>query len=89
MDKDLKPVTTMPTNSTVGMGELVEDTAGGRKLSATVDDDEKHSEELGHPPLGLVYSSKEDARVRWKLDLILLPMVGVLFYRTCRMRELT
>ncbi|RKL38373.1 hypothetical protein BFJ72_g7182 [Fusarium proliferatum] len=65
----------MPTNSTVGMGELVEDTAGGRKLSATVDDDEKRSEELGSAPLGLVYSSKEDARVRWKLDLILLPMM--------------
>ncbi|KAG4258952.1 hypothetical protein FPRO04_11041 [Fusarium proliferatum] len=75
MDKDLKPVTMMPTNSTVGMGELVEDTAGGRKLSATVDDDEKRSEELGSAPLGLVYSSKEDARVRWKLDLILLPMM--------------
>ncbi|KAF5652158.1 allantoate and ureidosuccinate permease [Fusarium sp. NRRL 25303] len=75
MDKDLKPVTTMPTNSTVGMGELVEDTADGRKLSATVDDDEKRSGELGSPPLGLVYSSKENARVRWKLDLILLPMM--------------
>jgi hypothetical protein len=77
MDKDLKPVTTMPTNSTVGMGEFVEDTASGRKPTATLDgDDEKHSEELGSPPLGIVYSSKEDARVRWKLDLILLPLVG-------------
>ncbi|KAF5707433.1 hypothetical protein FMUND_11104 [Fusarium mundagurra] len=74
MDKDLKPVTTMPTNSTVGMGEVVEDTASGHKPTATLDDDEKHSEDLGSPPLGLVYISKEDARVRWKLDLILLPM---------------
>ncbi|EXK82500.1 hypothetical protein FOQG_13211 [Fusarium oxysporum f. sp. raphani 54005] len=77
MDKDLKPVTTMPTNSTVGMGEFVEDTASGRKPTATLDgDDEKHSEELGSPPLGIVYSSKEDARVRWKLDLILLPLMA-------------
>ncbi|KAF5560441.1 DAL5-Allantoate ureidosuccinate permease [Fusarium phyllophilum] len=76
MDKDLKPVTTMPTNSTVGMGELVEDTASGRKAAATLDGDEKNSEEMGSPPLGIVYSSKEDARVRWKLDLILLPMMA-------------
>ncbi|KAF5602523.1 hypothetical protein FPCIR_1864 [Fusarium pseudocircinatum] len=76
MDKDLKPVTTMPTNSTVGMGELVEDTAGGRKVTTSLGDDEKQSEELGSPPLGIVYSSKEDARVRWKLDLILLPMMA-------------
>ncbi|PCD27019.1 hypothetical protein AU210_013437 [Fusarium oxysporum f. sp. radicis-cucumerinum] len=77
MDKDLKPVTTMPTNSTVGMGEFVEDTASGRKPTATLDgDDEKQSEELGSPPLGIVYSSKEDARVRWKLDLILLPLMA-------------
>jgi hypothetical protein len=76
MDKDLKPVTTMPTNSTVGMGEFIEDAAGGRKPTATLNDDEKHSEGLGSPPLGLVYSSKEDARVRWKLDLILLPLVS-------------
>ncbi|KAF5643458.1 DAL5-Allantoate and ureidosuccinate permease [Fusarium tjaetaba] len=76
MDKDLKPVTTVPTNSTVGMGELVEDTASGRKPTDTLDDDEKHSVELGSPPLGLVYTSKEDARVRWKLDLILLPMMA-------------
>ncbi|EWY83291.1 hypothetical protein FOYG_13129 [Fusarium oxysporum NRRL 32931] len=77
MDKDLKPVTTMPTNSTVGMGEFVEDTVSGRKPTATLDgDDEKYSEELGSPPLGIVYSSKEDARVRWKLDLILLPLMA-------------
>ncbi|KAG7405078.1 putative transporter [Fusarium oxysporum f. sp. rapae] len=77
MDKDLKPVTTMPTNSTVGMGEFFEDTASGRKPTATLDgDDEKQSEELGSPPLGIVYSSKEDARVRWKLDLILLPLMA-------------
>ncbi|EXL68421.1 hypothetical protein FOPG_15506 [Fusarium oxysporum f. sp. conglutinans race 2 54008] len=77
MDKDLKPVTTMPTNSTVGMGEFVEDTASGRKPTATLDgDDEKQSEELGSPPLGIVYSSREDARVRWKLDLILLPLMA-------------
>jgi hypothetical protein len=76
MDKDLKPVTTVPTNSTVGMGELVEDPASGRKPAGALDDGEKQSEELGSPPLGLVYSSKEDATVRWKLDLILLPMVS-------------
>ncbi|KAF4953229.1 hypothetical protein FGADI_6204 [Fusarium gaditjirri] len=76
MDKDLKPVTTIPTNSTVGMGEVVEDTASGRKPTATLDDDEKQSEELGSPRLGIVYSSKEDARVRWKLDLILLPLMA-------------
>ncbi|KAG5814141.1 hypothetical protein H9Q71_003403 [Fusarium xylarioides] len=76
MDKDLKTVTTMPTNSTVGMGEVVEDTASGRKPA---DDDEKLSEELGSPPRGILYSSKEDARVRWKLDLILLPMMALTY----------
>ncbi|KAF5566587.1 DAL5-Allantoate ureidosuccinate permease [Fusarium napiforme] len=76
MDKDLKPVATVPTNSTVGMGELVEDTASGRKPTATLDGDEKSSQELGSPPLGIVYSSKEDARVRWKLDLMLLPLMA-------------
>ncbi|PNP74363.1 hypothetical protein FNYG_12412 [Fusarium nygamai] len=76
MDKDLKPVTMMPTNSTVGMGELVEDTASGHQPADTLDDNVKHAEELGSPPLEIVYSSKEDARVRWKLDLFLLPMMA-------------
>ncbi|KAF5688741.1 allantoate ureidosuccinate permease [Fusarium denticulatum] len=76
MDKDLKPVITMPTNSTVGVGELVDDATSGRKAAATLDGDEKQSEELGSHPLDIVYSSKEDRRVRWKLDLILLPMMA-------------
>lgn len=82
MDKDLKPVTVIPTNSTVGIGEVVEDTANGRKPIATLDGDEKLSDELESSPHGIVYSSKEDARVRWKLDLILLPMVEVFFFFT-------
>ncbi|KAF5620231.1 hypothetical protein F52700_11551 [Fusarium sp. NRRL 52700] len=74
----------MPTNSTVGMGELVEDTANGRKPAAILDDDEKEVEQLGYSPLRIVYSSKEDARVRWKLDLILLPMMASNVSRSLR-----
>ncbi|KAF9772714.1 hypothetical protein IL306_009569 [Fusarium sp. DS 682] len=76
MDSVLKPVSTILTNSTVGMGECVEGTTNGRKPTAHLGDGEKLSEDLGSAPLGLVYSFKEDTRVCWKIDLILLPMMA-------------
>lgn len=69
MDSKLKPVTTMPTNSSVGVGEMVE------KPIPVASDAEKQSEDLGSRPFDMLYSAKENAQVRWKLDLILLPLV--------------
>lgn len=76
MDTTFKPVTTMPTNSTTGVGECVDDSKGSTKPSRVSEKDENRMGGLDSPPFELVYSSKESARVRWKLDLILLPLVS-------------
>ncbi|KAJ6010277.1 hypothetical protein N7522_005293 [Penicillium canescens] len=76
MDSASKPVTTMHNKSTEEVVDCVYVTGGDRKPIADVDDAEKHTEDLGSPPFDLVYSSNESARVRWKLDLILLPLMA-------------
>lgn len=69
MESTSKKVTTMPTNSSVGVGEFVDDFGDKTKVgSGDVESDDC-------PPHELVYSSKEGRRVRWKLDTILLPLV--------------
>jgi hypothetical protein len=78
MDSASKPVITMHNKSTAGVVDCVNVAGGDRKPIADVDDAEKHTEDLGSPPFDLVYSSKESERVRWKLDLILLPLVWML-----------
>ncbi|KAL6401426.1 hypothetical protein AUP68_15296 [Ilyonectria robusta] len=60
----------MPTNSSVGVGEFVDDFGDKTKVgSGDVESDDC-------PPHELVYSSKEGRRVRWKLDTILLPLMA-------------
>jgi hypothetical protein len=73
MGSALKPVTT--TNSDVVMDEFAGETVGDHKPIDGCSDAEKQLEDRSSIPCDFVYSSKESARIRWKLDLILLPMV--------------
>lgn len=73
MGSALKPVTT--TKSDVVMDEFAGETIDDQKPIDGYSDAEKQQEDTGSVPCDFVYSSKESTRIRWKLDLILLPMV--------------
>ncbi|KKP01030.1 hypothetical protein THAR02_06852 [Trichoderma harzianum] len=74
MGSVLKPITT--TKSDVVMDEFSGETIDDHKPTDGFSDAEKQLEDTGSIPCDFVYSSKESTRIRWKLDLILLPMMA-------------
>ncbi|KAH8893620.1 hypothetical protein GQ53DRAFT_745096 [Thozetella sp. PMI_491] len=84
MEKKASNMAPVATNTTNTVGETEEIVANGKEMGIEATADEA-LDFLGCHPDDFVYSSQEARRVRWKLDLILLPLVNLSSPRSDKM----